>query len=54
MGKVTEEQILELLKECQENINNGDTDNFQSYEEGIKDALEWVYFGGNRPIVKED
>lgn len=47
-------RMMELLKECQENINNGNTDNFQSYEEGIKDALEWVYFCGNRPIVKED
>ena len=42
------------LSDKETTLSNGDTDNFQSYEEGIKDALEWVYFGGNRPIVKED
>lgn len=52
MSNITETQILELLNECQENINNGDTDRLRSYEEGIKDALEWIRFDGERPIVK--
>ena len=54
MSNVIETQVLELLNECQENINNGYTDNFRSYEEGIKDALEWIYFGNERPNVKEE
>ena len=35
----TEEQIKEIIRQCEDNINNGTEDNFRSYEEGVKDAI---------------
>lgn len=32
--EVTKEQIDEVLKQCQENINNDNAEYFRSYEEG--------------------
>ena len=51
---ITEDRIREaegLLDKCYECINKGRVDNFASYEEGVKDTLDWLLYGGDKPSV---
>lgn len=50
----TKEEVDAVLADCTENISEGMTDNFRSYEEGVKDALEWLFYGNSKPIIKEE
>lgn len=52
--EVTKEQIDEVLQQCQENINNDDAEYFRSYEEGIKDVIEWLFYDGEKPSIATD
>lgn len=49
--KEEERQALELIAECDGNIADGSVNGFASYDEGVRDALLWVYEGGPRPYV---
>lgn len=40
-----------LIGECDQCIAEGRVDNFASYEEGVKDALEWLLYDGSKPII---
>jgi hypothetical protein len=48
------EQAMQLMDECSKCINEGNTDSFRSYEEGVKDALDWVYCNGQKPLILEE
>ena len=49
-----EKEAFILIDECTKCIEEGNTDNFRSYEEGIKDALEWIYCGNPKPVIMEE
>lgn len=51
---VKEQQVSELIEQCSKAINNGNTDSFASYEEGVKDALIWAFYGGDKPFISTD
>ena len=46
-----ERQAQELISECDQNISSGDVNSFASYDEGVRDALMWIFEGGPRPHV---
>lgn len=46
-----EKEALELLADCDETISTGMTDNFASYDEGVRDTLLWLFEGGCKPTV---
>lgn len=51
---ITNEKLKEaeaLLEECYECINEGNVDNFASYEEGVKDTLDWLLYGSDKPAL---
>lgn len=50
----TEEQIKEVIRQCDDNINNGTEDTFRSYEEGVKDAIEWLFYGSDKPMITDE
>lgn len=52
--KDKKEQAMKLMDECSKCINEGNTDSFRSYEEGVKDALDWVYCDGQKPLIIEE
>lgn len=45
MKEIEEYEISEILNLCDNAINEGTCDNFRSYEEGVKDAINWLYYG---------
>ena len=47
-----EERAKELINIASKNINEGSVDSFRSYDEGVKDALEWVYYNSNEPELE--
>lgn len=47
-----EERAKELIDIASKNINEGNEDSFRSYDEGVKDALEWVYYNSNEPELE--
>lgn len=49
----TDNEIYDQIDKANEKINSGDTDGFRSYEDGIKDALEWIMGNGNPPMDEE-
>ena len=49
--KKKEEIAREIISKCDQCISDGNVDNFASYEEGVRDALIWVYEGGEKPII---
>ena len=52
---VNEQEIKELITECDENIRNGNENTFSSYDEGVRDPLLWIYENEDRPCVgRED
>ena len=46
-----EEMARDLIAECDQCISDGTVDNFASYEEGVRDALLWVFEKGSKPVV---
>ncbi len=48
--KRTEKEIYELIDQANERIENGDLYTGMSYEDGVKDALEWILGGEDRPL----
>lgn len=50
-ANVTKEKVDEILSICNKNIDNDNCDNFRSYEEGVKDALEWLFYDNPAPEV---
>jgi hypothetical protein len=50
----TEEQVNDVVRQCENNIRNGTEDTFRSYEEGVKDAIEWLFFGSDKPIITDE
>jgi len=53
MTEKTDKEIFEQIDKANERINNGNTDGFRSYEDGVKDALEWIMGNGNPPMDNE-
>jgi hypothetical protein len=51
---MTEKQIQALIDECNDNINNGKVNSFASYDEGVRDALLWLYENGPKPYIGRD
>lgn len=51
---MTEKQIQDLIAECDNNINNGKVNSFASYDEGVRDALLWLYENGPKPYIGRD
>lgn len=49
-----DEMALALIDECYVNINEGTTNNFASYDEGVRDALLWLLEDGPKPYVGRD
>lgn len=52
--EMKEEEIKEVIKQCEENLNNCCEDYLRSYEEGVKDALMWVLGASEKPIFFND
>jgi len=46
-----EKMAQALIAECDQCISDGRVDNFASYEEGVRDALLWVFENGQKPLV---
>lgn len=46
-----EKQAQDLIAECDQNISSGNVNSFASYDEGVRDALMWVYEGGHKPYI---
>lgn len=51
---MTEKEIQDLIAECDNNINNGKVNSFASYDEGVRDALLWLYENGQKPYIGRD
>lgn len=51
---MTEKEIQDLIAECDNNINNGKVNSFASYDEGVRDALLWLYENGPKPYIGRD
>ena len=49
-----EDSVRGVLETACRNIENGNTDNFRSYEEGVKDVIEWLFFGSDKPYLEND
>lgn len=47
------ERAQQLIDIVTKNIENGNEDTFRSYDEDVKDALEWVFNGSDEPSVEE-
>ncbi len=48
--KRTEKDIYMLIDQATERLRHGELYTGMSYEEGVKDALEWVLGGEDRPL----
>lgn len=46
-----EKEAMDIIAQCDECISNGNVDNFASYEEGVRDALLWLFEGGDKPCI---
>jgi len=51
---VKEEDIHSQIDTANERINDGETDGFRSYEDGVKDALNWILGNMSAPLSEED
>jgi len=51
LTEISEEKVKEIIRQCEQNINDGCTDTLRSYEEGVKDTLEWLFCGNSEPIL---
>ena len=50
MNEVTEDEIYDMIDNCNDALENGSSFNGMSYEDGVKAALEWVNTGENPPL----
>lgn len=48
---ITDAEIKTILDKCAKNVEEGFTHTFATYEEGIKDAIEWLLFDREKPEV---
>ncbi len=48
--KRTEKEMYELIDQANDRLEIGELYTGMSYEEGVKDALEWVLGGEDRPL----
>lgn len=48
------EEIEELVNACDTSIFNGTEDNFRSYDEGVRDALNWVLGHDQKPLIGQE
>ena len=48
---MTNQEIQDLIAECDNNINNGKVNSFASYDEGVRDTLLWLYENGPKPYI---
>jgi hypothetical protein len=46
----SDSEIFNQIDKANEKIESGDIDRFRSYEDGVKEALEWVLGIGSEPI----
>lgn len=46
-----EQEALELIDECNKNIESGEVNGFSSYDEGVRDALLWLLEDCDKPYV---
>lgn len=51
---VVEKDIHSQIDIANERINNGETDGFRSYEDGIKDALNWILGVSSIPLEEDE
>ncbi|MBR3551494.1 MAG: hypothetical protein IKO09_05830 [Bacteroidales bacterium] len=51
---VTEAQVSEMLDTLYKNINDGNVNSFASYDEGVKDTIEWLLYDSNPPLVFDE
>ena len=49
--KIEEAKII--IEKCCNCINNGNINSLASYEEGVKDALNWILYDDMKPIIEE-
>lgn len=49
--KHSEKEAYELIDACLENINSGEVNAAASYDEGVKDALLWLFEGTAKPYI---
>jgi len=49
-----ENEIYEQIDKASEMINNGESSNFMSYEEGVKNALEWILENTNEKPIEDE
>lgn len=48
-----EDEVRGVLDAACRNIRSDDVDNFRSYEEGVKDTIEWMFFGSPKPCLQD-
>lgn len=49
-----EDEVRGVLDAACRNLRSDDVDNFRSYEDGVKDTVEWIFFGSPKPHLKND
>lgn len=49
--KHSETEVYELIERCNKNINEGTMNSFVSYDEGVRDALNWLMDGSPEPYI---
>lgn len=49
--KEMQKEAEELIAQCDENLANGTENSFGSYDEGVRDALMWLFEGGHIPYI---
>lgn len=49
-----QKRAQQLIDIAAKNIENGNEDTFRSYDEGVKDALEWAFNDSNEPSIEEE
>ena len=47
----TLDEIYDLIDECDKNVNSGNVNSFASYDEGVRDALNWVIDDVGKPFI---
>lgn len=45
------DEIYDLINECDKNIDSGMVNSFASYDEGVRDALNWVADDCPKPFI---
>ena len=50
LAKPTEQEVHQLLDICSEAMENGSKYPGMSYEDGLRDGIDWVTEGGEPPL----